>query len=302
MAMTYSSLIAPKGTNSSIMNWVGYSKIDVFTVLDEAQSLIYGALRVREMRTTWAFGMQPGASSIALPDRFLDPLGKLLNVTENMRIGQKDQPVLEEQRVYEPVSGSFGASPFTMVIGSSLVTADLVAHGLTEGSMITIAGAVTASGIDLNNTFPIAEILDADTFVMDCGDQVATSTVTDGGASATYSADRLIDSTPGMWAIFNERLNFDVALQDKASFRLPYFRTPVLLSDTNQENFITKRYPKLIRIATTAAAAEQMKDDEEYSKQGQALMTMIQGINAENDLFLRGSEAGTDTPTPGDYY
>jgi hypothetical protein len=33
------------------MNWVSYSKLDAPTILDEAQSLIYGILRCREMRT-----------------------------------------------------------------------------------------------------------------------------------------------------------------------------------------------------------------------------------------------------------
>ena len=47
MAMTYTSLVAPKGTTGSLANWVGYSKLDTETVLDEAQSLLFHLLRVR---------------------------------------------------------------------------------------------------------------------------------------------------------------------------------------------------------------------------------------------------------------
>jgi hypothetical protein len=303
MAMTYTSLLADKGTPGSIMNWVGYSKIDVSTILDEAQSLIYAALRVREMKTTWVFGLTAGSSKITLPDRFLEPVGNLRDVTNNFRLKQKDQPVLEEARVYDStISGSFGTDPFTTIAGSNLVDAFLTNHGLTQGSVIVPAGAATVGGLNLNTACEIVQILDASNFVMSTGDVTASATTTGGGAAVSYTADMLISGLAGRWAIFDECLNLDVALDVAANYRLPYIRSPQLLSASNLSNWLTTRYPKLVRVATSAAAAEMMKDDEEFQKQSSALSVLIQGINIENEMYLRGAEIETDTPTPGDYY
>jgi hypothetical protein len=60
--MDYPSLIGSKSTPGSIINWTSYTKLDVTTVVDEAQALIFGILRTREMRTEWTFGMRVGNS------------------------------------------------------------------------------------------------------------------------------------------------------------------------------------------------------------------------------------------------
>jgi hypothetical protein len=48
-----------------------------------------------------------------------------------------------------------------------------------------------------------------------------------------------------------------------------------------------------------AAAADFMKDTEEYNKELTALTTLIGSVNAEADLSYRGAEFGTDTPMGG---
>lgn len=305
MAMTWTSLSAAKGTAGSIMNWVGYSKIDVPTILDEAQSMIYALLRTREMRTEWIFGLTPGQANIPLPARYLDPQGDIQNITDTMHIVQRDAPVIQRARNYDStIAGTFGTNPFTTVSGSALVVAVIPNHGLNEDSTITILASSAVGGLNLNNTFPVDEIIDVNTIQLDCTDNagLATSSATGGGAVATYTANNLVAGTPGAWGVWNETIYFDCAFTDPKQCKLPYFRSPVLLSATNQANFLTNRYPKLVRIATTASAAEMMKDDEEYQKNQTALAALIENINAENDGFLRGASFGTDTPTPGDYY
>lgn len=304
MAMTYTSLLAAKGTAGSIMNWIGYSKIDAPTILDEAQSLIYGILRAREMRTEWIFGLAASQANIPLPLSFLDPQGDIQNITDGMRIVQRDAPVVQQQRTYDPtLSGSFGTNPFTTQLGSEFVVAVLANHGINQDSTITIAGSTAVGGLTMNGTFPVVSIIDVNTLEFDAGTgNQATSNATGGGAAVTYTANNLIASTPGAWGIWNETVYFNCAFTDPKQCKLPYFKSPALLSATNQSNFLTNRYPKLIRLATTTAAAEMMKDDEEYQKNSTATMALIEQINAENDMFLRGASFGTDTPTPGDYY
>lgn len=303
MPMSYTSLLADKGTPGSAKNWIGYSKIDVVTALEEAQSLIFTSLRVREMRSEWVFGMAVGHSAIALPDRFLDPMGKIRDVTNNLRLSHRDAPVLQDMRVYDStVTGTLPTDPFTTVLGSSLVSVSDPNHGLTQESTVTYVGVATVGGLNLNATFPVIDIEDANSYVINVGDVTATSTATGGGASITWTADRLQDGTAGRWGIWDEKVHFDVACEQPTQFKLNYFRSPVLLSSSNPTNFLTNRYSRLIRIAINAAAAEQMKDDEEFNKMNTLLGAAITKINQENDMFMRGMDIETDTPTPGDYY
>ena len=303
MSMNFNSLMASKGSPGSILNWVGYSKIDVATVLDEAQSLLFSLLRVREMRTEWVFGMSPGACRVALPLRFLDPIGKAWDITNSIKLGQKIESEIEGARAYDSsLAGNFGNDPFTTTAASSSVLAHLVAHNLTQASTITIAGATVVDGVTMNGTFEVLDVVDVDNIHINIGDQTGTAGATGGGAAATYTANQLLTSTPSRWSVWDEMLQFDAAFEIQTSFKLLYYRAPPLLSLTNQTSFITARYPELLRLATNAKSAAFMKDDEEYNKALTALTALIQSVNAENDLLYRGLEFGTDTPTPGDYY
>ena len=303
MAMNYGSLTAAKGSPGSILNFVGYGKIDVATVLDEAQSLLFSLLRVREMRTEWVFGMSPGSCRVALPARFLDPIGKAWDITNSIKLGQKIESEIEGARAYDSsLAGSFGTDPFTTTAASSSVLAHLVAHNLTQASTITIAGATVVDGVTMNGTFEVLDVVDVDNVHLNIGDQVGTAGATGGGSAATYTANQLLTSTPSRWAVWSEMLQFDAAFEIQTAFKLLYFRSPPLLSVTNPTSFLTNRYPELLRLATNAKSAAFMKDDEEYQKALQALTALVQSVNAENDLLYRGLEFGTDTPTPGDYY
>ena len=94
-------------------------------------------------------------------------------------------------------------------------------------------------------------------------------------------------------------MKFDTAFDTQTTLKQLYYRSPVLLSASNQSNWLVNRYPMLMRIACMAAAANFMKDDTEYQKQVGALNNLIGTIAAENDMGYRGMEFGTDTPGTG---
>ena len=302
MAMTYTSLVAPKGTTGSLANWVGYSKLDTETVLDEAQSLLFQLLRVREMRKTWIFGLAVGESEKALPTRFLDPIGRIRDLTNTINLPHRLDTEVENARSYEQIaSADFAADPFTTTTDSTLVAVELVGHDLTQGSALTISEADAVGGRTLDGSVPVTSITDADNLVIDAG-SAASSGATGGGALATYTANKLIESTPVIWSIYDEAVKFNSAADQAAQYKMLYFQSPALLSATNLSNWVTNRYPKLLRAACMAAAADFMKDDTEYQKHLTALTALVGSTAAENDLMFRGAEFGTDTPTPGDYY
>lgn len=296
MAMSYTTLTGGKGAAGSIMNWVSYSRLDVGTVVDEAQSLLYTMLRVREMRTEWTFGLLAGAAHIALPDRFLDPIGRLFDLTNVTDYGHKIESDIMKDRAYDSSpNGALGANALSFTINSSQVTVNKPAHGLNQDSTFFISGATAAAGITANGAFPVVSITDADNFVIDVDTQ-ASATITGGGSAMTYTANNLIAATPSRWSVWDEQLKFDVALVDPITFKLLYYRSKPLLSASNPTNFLTNRYPLLMRKACQAASADYMKDDTEYQKQVTALGGLIQTVNAQDDMIYRGAEFGTDTP------
>lgn len=295
MPMTYTSLIGPKGTAGSIMGWVNYTKLDVETVVDEAQSLLYNALRVRNMREEWIFGVAVGQSSVVLPDRYLDPVGPIYDVTNNTRYNQRIEGDIASHRIYEPSTGTMGNNPFSATINSSLVTVTKAAHGLTQGSTVFYAGAAAVGGLIFNGAFPVISVIDANTYVIDMGTD-ATATAIGGGAAVTFDANALTSGSPSRWAVWNERMQFDTAFDRNATLKQLYYRSPKLLSASNPSNWLTSRYPMLMRKACQAAAADFMKDDNEYQKSVQALNNLIGNAATNDDMIYRGAEFGTDTP------
>ena len=307
MPMTYQTLLGTKGTPGSIANWVGYSKIDFPTVLHEAQTIIFQSLRIREMRTEFVFGMTEGSSKIALPDRFLDPIGRITD-----EIGQsyahKDEGTIKDRRTFvDADGGTLGENAFTTgSAGSSNVTVDIPGHGLTQGSDITFPpSAPIIDGIGMAGAFPVDAVVDENTIVVTspAGDQADIGNVNGGVAGLTWTGNLLVAATPVFWSIYDDTIQFDYAFQDARTCRLLYFRRPHLLSDKNPTNFLTKRYPRIIREATNAAAASYMKDDNEEQKALQKLGQLIDATNAESDLSYRGADLSTQTPgSVGAYY
>jgi hypothetical protein len=298
MPMNYTTLTGGKGAAGSIMNWVSYTKLDVGTVVDEAQSLLFQSLRVREMRTEWTFGLGVGQSSIPVPARFLDPIGRLYDVSNGMWLGHKLEGDILSRRAYVPVAGSFGADPFTTFLGAPQVVVSKTAIGLNQGSTITISGASDVNGLTLNGTFPVTS-QPANTgpnSIILVFDTAATAAGTGGGAAATYTGNNLVAGSPSQWSIWDEKFAFDTALDVATTYKQIYYRAPLPLSATNLSNFLTDRYPMLMRKACMAAAADFMKDDTEYQKQVSALNNLIQSTAAGDDLIYRGAEFGTDTP------
>ncbi len=69
----------------------------------------------------------------------------------------------------------------------------------------------------------------------------------------TYNQDGTIDGgTPTKWSIFDEAIQFDVPVDSTVlpwTGRLLYYGTPTALSSDNPTNFLTSRFPTLLRRA-----------------------------------------------------
>lgn len=296
MTMNWTSLTASKGTVGSIANWVNYSKIETNlpTILDEAQALLYQLLRVREMQTTLHFKMTVGLSSYALPSRFLDPIGDILSRSQNMAFVHKLESTVKALRPFTETTGTLGTNPLTTVVDTSLVTVAKTAHTFTQDSLFAMAGGSAVGGLTLNGAYEIVSLA-TNTFVIDAVD-VATSSATGGGSAITYTCDKLEQGTPQVWGLWDSRIKFDQAFDTTHLLQLPYYQSLALLSATNLTNFLTARYPHLVRTACVAAAADFMKDDAEYQKAMTRLGTLVGATQSEADLMYRGADLETWNP------
>lgn len=295
--MDYTSLIASKGTPGSILNWVGYSKLDAPTLLEDSQTLLYQFLRVREMRKEWVFGVSVGQCSVDLPARFLDPIDKIRDATNNLSYDHLGEGKLKTRRVFDTidVAVALGASPFTTVNGSGLVTVNKTAHGISQDSILTFTGAAAVNGITPNGTFPVDSVTDANNFVIDTGGS-ANASGSGGGSGASYTGANLVSGSPMAWAIWDEAVKFDFAFDTAAVMGMLYYQQPALLSASNTTNFLTVKYPRLLRAAAMVSAAEFMDDTENYNNNLQALQALIAKTAQTDDFGYRGASFGTENP------
>lgn len=105
----------------------------------------------------------------------------------------------------------------------------------------------------------------------------------------------LIQSNPGYYCITGTSINFNCALVANYNFWISYFYQPEMLGEDNLTNFLTRRYPNILRAACLAIAADFRKDDGDYTRCTQRLTQLIIAANANDDLSNRGMEM------PGDY-
>jgi hypothetical protein len=294
-AMTYTSLIGDKNTAGSIARWVNYSKLDADQILQEAQSLLYSMLRVREMRAHFNFNIAQGGDRIALPSGFLDPIGRISMLGTGAKAEQRYPNFIQRRRVYTESTGSLGTNPFTTVSGSTLVAVNLASHGLSQGSTFYVAGAAAFNGVTIAGAYDVVAIGDANNFSIDIAPlgSVPSASGAGGGAAVSYVADNLVQGTPIYWGVWDETIFFDVAFAQSANCNLQYFKALPILSASNTTNFLTNRYPHLLRKAATAQAWDFMRNDAEYQKDVAALTALVEQTNAEGDLLYRGAAFDT---------
>ena len=98
----------------------------------------------------------------------------------------------------------------------------------------------------------------------------------------------LYEGTPTRWAIVGETAYVDVSCSAAFSGKLLYYKRPAALSVSNTTNFLTIRYPTLLRVACMAKAFEHMKDMQNAASYMQMTESKIAEANATNELGRRG--------------
>jgi len=108
----------------------------------------------------------------------------------------------------------------------------------------------------------------------------------------------IISGTPAFWSIFDEQVQFDCAFQTAGwVLNLLCFKSPAPLGPTNTTNFLTNRYPHVLRRACQMIAADFMDDDTAFARHQGKLEADIEMAMANNDLTWHGVELDTSFRT-----
>lgn len=100
----------------------------------------------------------------------------------------------------------------------------------------------------------------------------------------------LPEGPPSYWCDFNGQIQFNTKADQDYTAKQSFFKLPEPLGPDNQTNWLTRRYPHLVRRACRIFAAEDRKEyDAMREAEGRALQT-IEEIKVESDLAMRGME------------
>ena len=94
-------------------------------------------------------------------------------------------------------SGTLGTNPFATTDGSTAVTVTHTSHGLIANDFVTFASGDEVGGLDLDTTFQVTSVTNANTYVITAS-SAATSTTTGGGSSVTFSYEATTGRADGV--------------------------------------------------------------------------------------------------------
>ncbi len=108
------------------------------------------------------------------------------------------------------------------------------------------------------------------------------------GMRATDGDGDPVEAEPVYYAIWDEKFQFDCAMNAALSFTLLYFKSPTLLSGSNETNFMTTRYPHLLRAACRKHAEIFTKNYAARDRAEDDLQKFLALIEQHDDLSYRG--------------
>lgn len=97
----------------------------------------------------------------------------------------------------------------------------------------------------------------------------------------------LTGGTPSRWTIVGDTAYVDVLPTAAMVGTLLYYKTPTALSASNTTNFLTSRYPSLLRHACLFVAYQHMKDTEQATVSFQLMSEAVAAANQTNELWRR---------------
>jgi len=99
-----------------------------------------------------------------------------------------------------------------------------------------------------------------------------------------YSSGVISTGKPCYYSVFGELFQFDTKADAAITARVLFYQSPELLSEANPTNFLTTRYPHLMRAACLAAGYDQMRNTEAYTIAMQRMAAFVASINTQAEI------------------
>jgi hypothetical protein len=100
----------------------------------------------------------------------------------------------------------------------------------------------------------------------------------------SWTAAVLDSGDPAYYAVFDEQFQFDCKTTTAWTLRTLFYQRPTPLSSSNKTNFLTTRYPHILRMACLATGARFNRDDETFAREQRLLFASIDEANAKDEM------------------
>ncbi len=95
---------------------------------------------------------------------------------------------------------------------------------------------------------------------------------------------------PTVWTDFSQSIQLNTKADQAYTAKMTFFKTPDLLSASNETNWLTDKYPTLLRRVCMMFGEETLKNFEAMDRSEVRALSAISDIKIENDLSMRGME------------
>ncbi|MBT1154373.1 hypothetical protein J1C56_02080 [Aminobacter anthyllidis] len=101
----------------------------------------------------------------------------------------------------------------------------------------------------------------------------------------------LPEAMPTRWADIGGLMQFNSKADQAYTAKFVFYKMPLALSADNLTNFLTDRYPTLLRRVCLMFASEERKEFDSMDRHEIKAMSLIEDIKKESDMGMRGLEA-----------
>lgn len=110
-------------------------------------------------------------------------------------------------------------------------------------------------------------------------------------AQRFYNGSGVLESgKPSIFAIVGTAAHFPCIPDAGYVFRYPFYKTPAALSTATETNFLTQKFPTMLRAMCMAYAYEYLRNPSEYDRWLKIAEARIDQANAESDMSFGGLE------------
>jgi hypothetical protein len=95
---------------------------------------------------------------------------------------------------------------------------------------------------------------------------------------------------PTYWTDYNNAIKLNTVADQAYTASMVFFKKPDALSSSNPTNWLTDRYPTLVRRSCLMLAAEYRKEYDTFDREEGRALNLIEEIKVESDNSMRGTE------------